>query len=43
MHDLVIHPRDNVIVIASHGRGMWVVDADPINKKSTRARRNFEN
>jgi photosystem II stability/assembly factor-like uncharacterized protein len=30
--DLVIHPRDNVIVIATHGRGMWALDAKPINK-----------
>jgi photosystem II stability/assembly factor-like uncharacterized protein len=39
VHDLVVHPRDNVMVIATHGRGMWVVDVDPINKKSTRTRR----
>jgi len=39
VHDLVIHPRDNVIVIATHGRGMWVADAEPINRRSTRARR----
>lgn len=42
VHDLVIHPRDNVMVIATHGRGMWVVDVDPINKKSSRPRRFFE-
>ena len=30
-HDLIIHPRDNVIVVATHGRGMWAMDADPIN------------
>jgi len=41
VHDLVIHPRDNVMVIATHGRGMWVVDVDPINKKSARPRRMF--
>ncbi|MCK7535267.1 MAG: hypothetical protein MZV63_31900 [Marinilabiliales bacterium] len=23
VHDLVIHPRDNMIVIATHGRGMF--------------------
>jgi photosystem II stability/assembly factor-like uncharacterized protein len=34
VHDLIIHPRDNVIVIATHGRGMWALDAEPINKKS---------
>ena len=42
VHDLVIHPRDNVMVIATHGRGMWVLDVEPINKKSTRQRRSFE-
>ncbi len=34
VHDLIIHPRDNVIVIATHGRGMWALDAEPVNKKS---------
>ena len=32
VHDLAIHPRDNMIIIATHGRGMWVMDANPINK-----------
>lgn len=41
VHDLIIHPRDNIIVIATHGRGMWALDAEPINKKSQRQRRNF--
>ena len=27
VHDLVIHPRDRVIVAATHGRGLWVMDA----------------
>ena len=31
VHDLAIHPRDNMIVIATHGRGMFVLDADPVN------------
>jgi photosystem II stability/assembly factor-like uncharacterized protein len=39
VHDLIIHPRDNVVVIATHGRGMWALDAEPVNKKSTRPRR----
>lgn len=26
VHDLVIHPRDNDLVIATHGRGIWIVD-----------------
>ena len=39
VHDLIIHPRDNVIVIATHGRGMWALDAEPVNEKSKRSRR----
>ena len=31
VQDLVIHPRDNVIVIATHGRGMWALDAIDVN------------
>jgi hypothetical protein len=30
------------MVIATHGRGMWVLDVEPIKKKSTRQRRFFE-
>lgn len=26
VHDLVIHPRDDVAVIGTHGRGVWVLD-----------------
>ena len=33
VHDLIVHPRDNIIVIATHGRGMWALDADPVNGK----------
>jgi photosystem II stability/assembly factor-like uncharacterized protein len=39
--DLIVHPRDNVLVIATHGRGMWALDADPINEKSKRRRAMF--
>ncbi len=31
VHDIIVHPRDNIIVIATHGRGMWALDADPVN------------
>jgi photosystem II stability/assembly factor-like uncharacterized protein len=31
VHDLAIHPRENVIIVATHGRGMFVLDADPVN------------
>lgn len=33
VHDLQIHPRDNMIIIATHGRGIFVMDANPINEK----------
>lgn len=41
VHDLIIHPRDNVLVIATHGRGMWVLDADPVNDKPRKTRRRY--
>ena len=31
VHDLIVHPRDNIIVVATHGRGMWALDASPVN------------
>lgn len=43
VHDLAIHPRDNIIIIATHGRGMWVMDANTMNEKGkTRASRRQE-
>ena len=31
--DLKIHPRDNMLVIATNGRGMWVIDdISPLQK-----------
>lgn len=36
VHDLDIHPRDNVIIIATHGRGMWVFDLEQMNRKRKR-------
>ncbi|MEA3422006.1 MAG: hypothetical protein U9Q97_10070, partial [Acidobacteriota bacterium] len=41
VHDLIIHPRDNIIVIATHGRGMWAMDANPINEKDKRRQRRY--
>ena len=26
VHDLVIHPRDNDLVVGTHGRGIWILD-----------------
>ena len=43
VHDLIIHPRDNMIVIATHGRGIWVTDANPVNARDKmRPGRRFE-
>jgi hypothetical protein len=39
VHDLIIHPRDNIIVIATHGRGMWAIDVNPVNEKDRLSRR----
>jgi len=41
VHDLMIHPRDNIIVIATHGRGMWALDANPVNMKDKRMPRRY--
>ena len=32
VHDLAIQTRENLIIVATHGRGMFVLDADPVNK-----------
>jgi len=31
--DLQFHKRDNVIVVSTYGRGMWVIDAAGIRAK----------
>jgi hypothetical protein len=33
VHDLVVHPRDGVLVIATHGRGIWALDVSSFRKK----------
>jgi len=42
VHDLIIHPRDNIVVVATQGRGMWALDANPVNKKDQRRRSFYE-
>lgn len=32
VHDLVIHPRDEIAVIATHGRGVWALDVRMIHE-----------
>ena len=39
VHDLQVHPRDNMLIIATHGRGVFVMDANPINEKEKLMRR----
>ncbi len=35
VHDLVVHPRDNDLILATHGRGFWILDdATPIQRMS---------
>lgn len=43
VHDLAIHPRDNMIIIATHGRGIWVMDANQVNEKERRRTYNSGN
>ena len=31
VHDLIIHPRDLIMIIATHGRGMYALDIEPIH------------
>jgi hypothetical protein len=31
--DFVIHPRDHVLVAATHGRGVWVFDVSKFQTK----------
>ena len=33
VHDLAIQARENLLIVATHGRGMFVLDADPVNNK----------
>lgn len=30
VHDLVVHPRDHELVIATHGRSIYVADIRPV-------------
>ena len=29
-YDMIVHPRDNELVVATHGRSMWVMDVEPM-------------
>lgn len=32
VHDLIVHPRDLIMVVATHGRGMYALDVLPIHR-----------
>jgi hypothetical protein len=32
VHDLAVHPRDRELVIATHGRGIYIMDAAPLQE-----------
>ncbi len=32
VHDLQIHPRDGELIAATHGRGIWIVDINPLEQ-----------
>jgi photosystem II stability/assembly factor-like uncharacterized protein len=38
VHDLVLHPRDRDLVIATHGRGLFVLDAAPLEEMTAAVR-----
>jgi photosystem II stability/assembly factor-like uncharacterized protein len=33
VHDLVVHPRDGDLVIATHGRGIYIMDVQPLQRE----------
>ena len=37
VYDLAVHPRDRELVIATHGRGLYVMDAAPLEQLSVKA------
>ena len=34
VQDMIVHPRDDILVAATHGRGMWALDIRPIRAAS---------
>jgi photosystem II stability/assembly factor-like uncharacterized protein len=38
VHDLLIHPRDHELVIATHGRGIWIMDVAPLQELTPKIR-----
>ena len=38
VQDMIIHPRDDILVAATHGRGMWAMDVRPIQQLTEEVR-----
>ena len=36
VHDVVVHPRDRELVIGTHGRGVYILDAAPLQEASAK-------
>jgi photosystem II stability/assembly factor-like uncharacterized protein len=37
VYDLIVHPRDNDLIVATHGRGFWIMDdITPLQQLTTR-------
>ena len=39
VQDMVAHPREDILVAATHGRGMWALDLRPIQQLTAEVRR----
>jgi hypothetical protein len=40
VHDILVHPRDNDLILATHGRGIWILDdATPVQQLTPEAAR----
>ena len=35
VHDLVVHPRENDLVVGTHGRGFYITDISPLQEMTT--------
>lgn len=40
IHEIAIHPTANEIVVATHGRSLWVMDASPLRLVASNANKN---
>jgi len=36
VHDLIIHPRENDLVVATHGRGIFITDISPLQELTSK-------